>query len=344
RGICCRGKSPLIPLPAYRRQVAKGEIGGFIEERFLPSVEMTIMKFNLTDKFTLGYLITVLIIILLFFPHISGGTIFVFSHLFVIGTIFFLIFLFENNPGNKIIKFFRFWYPPILYTFLYEETGRLNHIFFKENLDGFFQNIEFAIFKSQPSIWLAEKFSYIWLKECLHFFYFSYYLLVPILGFILYKKDLKKFCHFIFVTSFTFYFCYLIYIFLPVVGPLIWGLPKMEGKAFVPLMNFIYAYFEKPGAAFPSSHVAVALIVVFFAYKYNRKLFFFFLIDVIFLAIATVYCGFHYVIDVIAGIFTAVGCYYAGSHIYRRHSRLRGNDGLPNTSILHEVEPHSTSF
>ncbi|MFH1288641.1 MAG: hypothetical protein ABII25_08100 [bacterium] len=41
RGICCRDKSPLIPLPAYRRQVAKGEIGGFIEERFLPSVEMT---------------------------------------------------------------------------------------------------------------------------------------------------------------------------------------------------------------------------------------------------------------------------------------------------------------
>lgn len=266
---------------------------------------------GLNDKFTLGYLITVLVIILLFFRNISDGAVFVFSHLFVIGIIFLLIFLFEKSPDNKIIKFFRFWYPVILWTFLYEETGRLNHVFFKENLDPFFQNVEFAIFKSQPSIWLAEKFNYVWLKESLHFFYFSYYLLVPIFGFMLYRKDLEEFCRFIFVTSFTFYFCYLIYIFLPVVGPLIWELPKMEGKMFVPLMNFIYAHFEKPGAAFPSSHVAVALIVVFFSHKYSRKLFFFFLIDVIFLAIATVYCRFHYVIDVIAGIFTAVGCYYS---------------------------------
>ncbi|MDD5772310.1 MAG: phosphatase PAP2 family protein [bacterium] len=283
------------------------------------------MRLNLTDKFTLGYLITVLIIILCF-PEIPNGTIFILAHLFVIAAIFLLIYLFEKKQDSKIIRFFRFWYPAVLYTFLYEETGRLNHIIYKENLDVFFQNIEFSVFRSQPSIWLSEKFSYLWLKEIFQFFYFSYYLLIPVLGLILYFKDLKKFQHFIFVTSFTFYFCYLIYIFLPVVGPLIFELPKMEGVVFVPLMNFIYAYAEKPGAAFPSSHVAVALIIVFFSYKYNRKYFYFFMIDVIFLAIATVYGGYHYVIDVFAGIVTAVGCYYSGNYVYELYIPFEDNN------------------
>ena len=274
------------------------------------------MKLNLTDKFTIGYLTVVLLIILLFYPQIPSFIGLSFFHIAAIGIILLLVNTFQKHPQNKTLKFFRFWYPPILYTSLYEETGILNHIIFKVNLDNLFQKIEYAIFRSQPSIWLYERFSYIWLKESLHFFYFSYYLLIPVLGLILYFEDLKKFRHFIFVTSFTFYFCYLIYIFLPVAGPLIWELPKMEGIVFVPLMNFIYAYAEKPGAAFPSSHVAVALMVVFFSYKYKRKLFYFFIADVIFLAIATVYCRYHYVIDVFAGIVTAFGCYYSGNYIY----------------------------
>lgn len=279
------------------------------------------MKLNLTDKFTIGYLIVVLLIILFFCSQIPSFISLSFLHVFAIGSIILLINFFNNYPNNKILKFFRFWYPPVLYAFLYEETGNLNHIICKENLDVFFQNMEYSLFKSQPSVWLSEKFSYIWLKEFLHFFYFSYYLLIPVLGLILYFKDLKKFRHFIFVTSFTFYFCYLIYIFLPVVGPLIWELPVTDGVIFVPLMNFIYAYAEKPGAAFPSSHVAVALIVVFFSYKYNRKLFYFFMTDVIFLAIATVYGRYHYVIDVFAGIITAAGCYYSGNYIYELNNR-----------------------
>lgn len=274
-------------------------------------------KLDLTDKFTIGYLIVVLFIILFFYSQIPSFIVLSILHVSTIGIIILLVNTYQKHPQNKILKFFRFWYPPILYTFLYEETGILNHIIFKTDLDDLFQKIEYTIFRSQPSIWLYEQFAYVWLNELFHFFYFSYYLLIPVLGLILYFDDLKKFRHFIFVTSFTFYLCYLIYIFLPVVGPLIWEFPEMKGIIFVPLMNFIYAYAEKPGAAFPSSHVAVALIVVFFSYRYKRKLFYFFLIDVIFLVIATVYCRFHYVIDVFAGIITAIGCYYFGNYLYK---------------------------
>jgi membrane-associated phospholipid phosphatase len=281
------------------------------------SEKWLVMKLNLTDKFTIGYLSVVLFIILYFNSQIPSFISLSILHILAIGIIILLINFFNNYPHNKILKFFRFWYPPVLYTFLYEETGCLNHIIYKNNLDVFFQNIEYSVFRSQPSVWLSEKFPYVWLKEFFHYSYFSYYLLIPILGLILYFKDIKKYQHFIFVTSFTFYFCYLIYIFLPVVGPLIWEFPKMQGIIFVPLMNFIYAYAEKPGAAFPSSHVAVALIVVFFSYRYSRKLFYFFLIDVIFLMIATVYCRFHYVIDVFAGIITAAGCCYFSNYFYK---------------------------
>ena len=67
-------------------------------------------------------------------------------------------------------------------------------------------------------------------------------------------------------------------------------------------MLWVYRVFEAPGAALPSSHVAVALCTVFFSFRYLRRIRYVHLAVAVLLCLATVYCRYHYVVDVLAGL------------------------------------------
>jgi len=148
-------------------------------------------------------------------------------------------------------------------------------------------------------------------------------LMIGGIGLALYLKDRNQFFHYVSVTSFVFYVCYLIFIFLPVVGPQVlagevpaYVLPpdlahlalpdpypdSVKSGPFFHLMAWIYRSFEAPGSAFPSSHVAIALCTVYFSFKYLRAIWLPHLLLVMLLCLATVYCHYHYGVDVLAGI------------------------------------------
>jgi hypothetical protein len=57
--------------------------------------------------------------------------------------------------------------------------------------------------------------------------------------------------------------------------------------------------FESPGAALPSSHVAVAVCTVYFSFRYLPRIRYLHLIMAILLCGSTVYCRYHYVVDVL---------------------------------------------
>ena len=85
------------------------------------------------------------------------------------------------------------------------------------------------------------------------------------------------------------------------------GVMPPPGYIFHDIMAFIYKYGEIDGGAFPSSHVAIALTVTLVAAKHRPRMFrFFFLPDVIFLSLSTVFLRYHYAIDMAAGIVTTV--------------------------------------
>jgi membrane-associated phospholipid phosphatase len=157
-------------------------------------------------------------------------------------------------------------------------------------------------------------------------------------GLALFLRNREQFFHYVSVVSFVFYVCYLTYIFLPVMGPRSFNrdpaeytLPAEVQPAHVPavpeavktgvfyqIMGFIYRHFEAPGAAFPSSHVAVALTTVWFSFRYLRRIRYIHLVDVILLCLSTVYCRYHYVVDVAAGALTAGVLVPLGHHLYSR--------------------------
>jgi membrane-associated phospholipid phosphatase len=66
--------------------------------------------------------------------------------------------------------------------------------------------------------------------------------------------------------------------------------------------DWIYRHLESDGAAFPSSHVALAALVLYYTVRYARSAAWVVGPLVISLIVATVYCRYHYAIDVLAGL------------------------------------------
>ncbi|HON06747.1 MAG TPA: phosphatase PAP2 family protein [Verrucomicrobiota bacterium] len=259
-----------------------------------------------------------------------------FIHFAVLITIHLLIKNQDKFKKGSLLEFLRLYYPIPLYIGFYRETGVLNQVFISGYLDPFFIRFEEQIFGFQPSFKFMESLPYLWVSEIFYISYFSYYLMIAGVGLWLFLKDKNQFQHFVSIVSFVFYCCFIIYIILPVVGPRIFyrevvevELPQelthfvvpvfpaaVQSGLFYKIMGIIYDCFEAPGAAFPSSHVAVALTTVYFSFKYLRQIRYLHLIIAILLCASTVYCRYHYLVDVIAGVITAIITVSIGNKLY----------------------------
>ncbi len=259
-------------------------------------------------------------------------------HALAIGAIHLVIRLHEARPDLKFVGFIRHFYPVLLYGPLYCETGWLNQVFVSGFLDPTFIRLDGRLFGCQPSLVLMAHFPSPILSETFYAAYFSYYPMLSGIGLALFLRSREQFFHYLSVLSFVFYVCYAAYIFIPVVGPQIFfpelahaALPAAVQPAVVPafpaavqagpafqLMQWIYEHFESPGAAFPSSHVAIALTTVFFSFQYLRRIRWLHLCVALLLCIATVYCRYHYLVDAIAGALAAAILIPLGSRLYLR--------------------------
>ncbi len=291
------------------------------------------------DFATQGYMAIVAVLILLF----HGTTVpswpwLVAAHGVGMALVHWLILAHARRPANGVLDFLRHFYPVLLYTGFYRETEELNQMFIAGYLDPTLFRLEQRLFGSQPSLAFMELLPYAWVSEVLYTAYFSYYLMIAGVGVALFLRDRRQFFHYVSVVSFVFYVCYLTYIIIPVVGPRIlyrtipgYVLPADVVPAVIPavpatvrsgpifqLMAWIYETFEALGAAFPSSHVAVAIATAWFSFRYLRRIRWFHAVMVALLCISTVYGRYHYVVDVVAGILTAAILVPAGNWLYTR--------------------------
>jgi membrane-associated phospholipid phosphatase len=74
------------------------------------------------------------------------------------------------------------------------------------------------------------------------------------------------------------------------------------------ITNWILATFSARGTAFPSSHMSLALTQVLVAWRYQRRLALVMLPVVVGIGLGAVYGGYHYLIDILAGVLLAVLC------------------------------------
>ena len=295
--------------------------------------------YTFIDYATQAYIALVALIVLaLHGDAVPGWGWFVAAHVACLLAVHALIRLNAAHPANRVLDFLRHFYPVLLYTGFYRETGSLNQMLHTGYVDPTFFRMDEQLFGFAPSFKFMEAFPQTWFSEIFYFSYFSYYLMITGVGLALFLRERKQFYHYVSVVSFVFYICYTIYIFLPVVGPRIYyrelvdfDLPpdvipavvpefpaSVQAGPFFKLMAVIYHRFEVPGAAFPSSHVAIALVTVYFSFLYLRKIRWPHLALASLLCLATVYCRYHYVVDVAAGALTAVIFTPLGNWLYRK--------------------------
>ena len=276
------------------------------------------LALNLVDKATLIYLSIVSILIIIFHSNLPDYIYHLNFHLFFIVGL--LIFYYISDKYNLILL--RNWYPLIIVSFLYKETGYLNQMIFKGFWDIFIISIEHKVFGMDIGYYLLSNFYRIYINEAMYFSYFTYYLIIPVLGFWLYFNNNKIFHKFLFSVMFTYYVCYILYIFIPIAGPFETEQIKIQGFIFDKIIHFFYAHGELPGSAMPSSHVAIALIVLIYS-KHIKKIFPVFLILFILLSISTMYLRYHYFLDVEAGIITGILCYMGSVFIMQKTVLLK---------------------
>lgn len=261
--------------------------------------------FYTIDWATIIYLAILSILILLFSYNQPNWPYFILYNVFILVLIIFIA-RFLSDEQNPWKRFFRHWYPMALFTFLYEETGYLVHMIYPNWFDPWINKIELKLFGEYPTVWL-QKIVSIPLNEYMMLSYFSYYFLMPVLGIALYFKNrIKEFDQLLLVCAVAFYVSYLGFLFMPVEGPrhALSNLHNVElmGILFTPLAQYMVNTYGLHGGCMPSSHVAVALVVMIFAIRYEKTIAWILTPLILSLFVATVYGRFHYFLDVVAGI------------------------------------------
>lgn len=303
--------------------------------------------YRLVDWLTQGYLGLIAVLILLF--HGSGlpaWPSYVAAHAGGMAVAHCLIRLAERHK-HPLVQMLRAFYPIIFYSFLYTETHHLDDLFRSRYLDGFVVDLDQRLFGAQLCRAMMQAHPQTWLAEVLYASYFSYYVMVLGVGLALYLLRRRHFWRYVAVLSFAFYVCYLVYILVPVMGPygtsagiVFHGELASVGPHVVPatvqaaffykVMGVVYILVEpEGGAAFPSSHVTVALIALWFTWTHFRRVRLAHLGVVILLCLSTVYCGYHYAVDVLAGIATAGVLGPVGLWMALRWDGERATDAVP---------------
>jgi len=298
--------------------------------------------FTFVDYLTEGYIALVAALVLVLHrDRIPAWPVLIGAHAAAIAFIQVLVRLFNARPRNRVLAFLRYLYPMLMYGPFYWETGKLNHLLVAGFLDPSFLRLDARLFGVQPGLAFMDRLPYLALSEVFYAAYFSYYLMIAGLALALYLRSRREFFHYVSVTSLVFYVCYLAYILMPVVGPFIlfrelpgFPLPASLQPATVPtfpasvqagiffrLMEWVYVPFEAPGASFPSSHVAVAIVTVYFSFRYLRPIRWAHFVVMVLLCASTVYCRYHYVVDVAGGALAAAILVPIGNRVYLRFGR-----------------------
>lgn len=241
------------------------------------------------------------------------------------------VIIINHFIDNPLSRFLRYWYPIILLGFFFESVTKMDLFIFKEYLDPFFQHLDFMIFGYQPAVEWGLNYGNFFTYEFFYAAYFSYYVMIFGIPMALYTRSNKTdFIRALYNIMFVFVACYLVYIVLPVTGGrAIDGIKELTEVyrygLFTHIMAFIYRTSTHNGAAFPSSHVAIAFILTFIAFRHFKKTAILMLIVTVFLSISTVFCHYHYFVDVIAGIIYSVIMFGFSelSYLYFNRNKLR---------------------
>jgi membrane-associated phospholipid phosphatase len=207
------------------------------------------------------------------------------------------------------------FYPLTIVLGLYTHVGLVNAAGGVSH-DALVQRWEETLFGGQASLqWIRAFPSPAW-STLMHAAYLSYFPILVGSPLGLWLKGRHEAARgTLFLMMATFYACYAVFLAFPVAGPR-YVFPTVANAATaVPVAVGAHRLLQGAsawGTAFPSSHVAVALVAAACAWRGFRPLGAVLLPLAALMSLATVYCQFHYAVDALAGAGLAVTVLIAG--------------------------------
>ncbi len=172
-----------------------------------------------------------------------------------------------------------------------------------------------------------ERFATPLLSDVLTVFYSLYYFHPIVLGTLVLLDDRARppasrdFSRYAFTMVFVFFVSYVGYFLVPAVGPrfTVTHAGPLPRGAVSQLIDHTLDWLESNKRdCFPSGHTMVVVAVLLEAARRSKKTFWIFLPFAVGLVMATVYCRYHYVADVLAGLTLAFVTVPLGNALYRR--------------------------
>lgn len=276
------------------------------------------------DRVTVGYVLAFAVALSLFGRGDFTWPILFTTHL-VIGAIVCAVIWFWHNRTSGLAGFVRNLYPAMLYSLFYRELETADRWIFPGFLDQHIVAFERAIFGVDPNLWIMNAQS-AWVNEIMMLGYFSYYLLIPLVAFVLFvRQRIDDLRGMLYGTTVAFVISYIGFVVFPVEGPRYYfaaHFPEpLAGWVFVPLVRYIIDQGAIHGGCMPSSHVAVALVILFWARRTMPRMGSILTPFVFFLILGTAWGRFHYVTDAVVGIIVAAAALVLTGFWARAESR-----------------------
>lgn len=208
---------------------------------------------------------------------------------------------------HPVVRALTLWYPLLIMPAMYWELPMLAaSIWDGRFFDGIVMGWEEVLFGGHPSATMARRWDLLPLSELLHLAYLAYYPVIYVLPAVLYLRGpADAFRATIFALMLGFTTSYIAFTLFPVQGPrYLFPAPGGDLSAgwLYRLTHTILETGSSQGAAFPSAHAAIAAIQTANALRYMPRAAPLLGVVTIGICVAAVYGGFHYAVDVVAGV------------------------------------------
>ncbi len=286
----------------------------------------TLLRLRPADAVTIIFLLLLTTLSLLFNKCIPKAPLLVTLYV----TLFFTqIAIIKIKDKGKIFRFlYDLFFPALFVLVVFDSLEWLVHHVNPEDIDPILIKLDYMIFNTHPTVML-ERIVTPFLTDLFQIAYLTYYFIPISFGVLLLRNNQREdFERSLFLILFCFYLSYLGYILMPALGPrfAIDHLHNANLKGFLvaePIQRCLNYLEGIKRDAFPSGHSAIALIVLYLAYRFRRGFFWIALPIVLALLFSTVYCRYHYVVDVIAGFGLTISTIILGEWYYEWWSRRR---------------------
>ncbi len=251
-------------------------------------------------------------------------------------TLQFILIRFLGPMKAWVPRFFRFFYPQaFLFSWFGESIILSQMVAGGTSHDAAIAALDRLIFGFDPAIVFHKALNGPLWTEIFFSGYFSYYPLIILGWWILFfrKKDGEA-IRSLFIVTASFGLLLAWYVFFPVQGPK-YFFPELHSSWYSNFKGYFFTWFMKgafsgmnlAGAAFPSSHVAIATVAIILNAKHNRFILPVFVPLTLLLFASTVFLYAHYAVDVLAGVAAGLLLYAVMSSVYGRIERMTGRIG-----------------